>query len=143
GAGNDYMKGYSGNDTMDGGAGSDTIYGNDGDDVIVSGSDNADDIIYGNSGADSFYFYAEGEGIGNDTVHDFSAADGDQLIIGGQDVSFEIIQLAYNRSQVSITNNYGDDLGAITVRGQLNADDVTIDNDSFDGVNTPSVLELA
>ncbi len=85
----------------------------------------------------------EGEGIGNDMLKDFSRESGDQLVIGGPDVSFEIIQLACNRNQVSLTNDSGDSLGTITVYGQLNAEDVAIEYDSFVGVSTPSVLEIA
>ncbi|SFI67953.1 Hint domain-containing protein [Celeribacter neptunius] len=76
GDGNDTLYGGAGNDILLGGAGNDLIYAGDGDDTIRGGA--GDDTIYGHAGADTFII-ADGSGL--DTIEDYSAADGDVLLI--------------------------------------------------------------
>ncbi len=142
GNGVDYLDGGTGNDILVDGFGADNLSGRDGDDHLGAISDGNNDYLYGNGGADSFYFYAEGIGIGADKVKDFSSSDGDHLILGGEDVMFEIIQLAINRSQVTLETSTGEDLGSITVYGEFSADDVTVDNSVFAGVSSTGLVDL-
>ncbi|MEJ1410256.1 MAG: calcium-binding protein, partial [Candidatus Sedimenticola sp. (ex Thyasira tokunagai)] len=143
GAGNDYMDGGAGDDILIDGAGSDTVIARNGDDKLYGVSDGNNDVFWGHGGADSFHFLAEGSGIGSDTIGDFSAANGDQLVIGGPDVEYEISQLSGNRSQVSLSNGQGEDLGNITVYGNLDAENVTLDNDAFVGISQNSLADIA
>jgi Ca2+-binding RTX toxin-like protein len=160
GAGNDYLKGREGNDTLDGGAGDDRLYGHagndtittgdgvdkvhagEGDDHVYAGSDGDADYLYGDGGADTFYFQVEGEGIGDDMVKDFSSEDGDRLILGGEDLSYEILQLSSTKSRLDLTNKAGDDVGSILVYGQIDAEDVVIDNNAFEGVILSDTVEI-
>jgi Ca2+-binding RTX toxin-like protein len=84
GMGNDYANGNAGQDTLDGGQGRDTLQGGRGDDVIAGGEqddvlmgDFGDDTLTGGSGADIFNF----GGGGIDRVTDFSAVDGDRIVL--------------------------------------------------------------
>lgn len=95
GAGHDYVDGGAGDDYLDGGAGNDILLGGTGSDVLLGGS-GADilkggagvdiidggagsDVLYGGGGGDIFRFVNNGK----DIVIDFSAAQGDQLLIDG------------------------------------------------------------
>ncbi len=117
--GNDRLDGSYGNDILVDGAGEDVLYGGDGNDVLAAISDGANDYLNGGSGADIFYFWAEGVGIGNDLVKYFSSNDGDQLVLGGPDVTFELEQLSSSHSLVSLSNEAGDSLGTIDVYGDI------------------------
>jgi Ca2+-binding RTX toxin-like protein len=161
GSGNDYLKGYDGDDTLNGGTGDDSLYGysgndtiitgdgedkvyaGDGDDQIYAGSDNQTDYLYGEDGADTFYFQVQGEGIGTDYVKHFYSDSGDQLVLGGEDLSYEILQHSSKESEVVLSNSNGDNLGNIMVYGQIDAEDITIDNDAFDGVSMTDPVEIA
>jgi serralysin len=72
----DLIYGEANNDKLYGGAGDDTVYGGSGND-FVSGR-TGDDILYGLSGADKFEMV---DGGGRDMVKDFSAADGDRIVL--------------------------------------------------------------
>lgn len=83
GIGADTIHGNDGNDSIRGGSGHDLLFGGDGDDLILgnAGRDTLDggagnDWLHGGLGADIFIF---GVGSGQDTVMDFSAAEGDIL----------------------------------------------------------------
>ncbi|MES9900707.1 MAG: calcium-binding protein, partial [Sedimenticola sp.] len=143
GAGNDYLDGGNGDDTLTDGAGADLLIGGKGDDELIAVSDGSNDRFYGKGGADTFRFGVEGAGVGNDTIHDFSTASGDELIIGGPDVSFEINQLASNRSLVTLTGSEGNDLGSITVYGDLDVESVMLDNDLTLGTSQADQANIA
>ncbi len=64
------------NDVLEGGAGNDILYGGAGDDILNGGSGNDD--LYGEEGADRFLFSNLGDGV--DTVHDFTAGAGGDII---------------------------------------------------------------
>ena len=65
-----------------------TIAGGDGDERIYGGTD--DDTLSGGAGADTFYFY---EGLGDDTITDFSTTDGDKIHLTCFDASITWEQL--------------------------------------------------
>ncbi|MCI3134482.1 calcium-binding protein, partial [Phenylobacterium aquaticum] len=67
GDGNDWVRGGQGNDSVSGGAGDDLIYG-----------DRGNDTISGGAGADVFRSFS---GAGIDRVIDFSAAEGDHVLL--------------------------------------------------------------
>ena len=75
-AGNDLLRAGKGNDTLYGGRGEDQLYGDLGDDVLSG--DRGDDVLFGGAGADRFLF---GPGSGLDVVMDFSAAEGDRIVL--------------------------------------------------------------
>jgi serralysin len=92
--GNDLLVGGGGGDTLNGGMGADTVLGGTEDDVVrgAKGADSlggggghdllfgdaGSDTISGGGGADDFHF---GRGGGVDHVLDFSALDGDRVVI--------------------------------------------------------------
>ncbi|TNE69072.1 MAG: hypothetical protein EP336_03635 [Rhodobacteraceae bacterium] len=83
--GNDYIDGGSDNDTLYGNDGNDTLLGSDGDDLIYAGAGDdilrggaGNDTLYGHEGADTFII---ADGSDFDTIEDYSAADGDILLI--------------------------------------------------------------
>jgi Ca2+-binding RTX toxin-like protein len=86
GAGNDaHLNGNVGADSVSGGAGDDSVYGGKDNDTIA-GDDGNDrlsgdlgaDQMTGGAGADTFVIRA---GFGADTVTDFSAAQGDKILL--------------------------------------------------------------
>lgn len=83
--GDDVVHGNLGADTCDGGAGADTMWGGQQDDILRGGAgsdwlsgDRGADLLTGGTGADTFYFFAE---AGADRVTDFSALDGDRVML--------------------------------------------------------------
>lgn len=70
----DYLGGEGGNDILFGGKQNDTLVGGAGDDILYGNMD--DDYLTGGAGADHFFF---APGMGNDTISDFSLADGDRI----------------------------------------------------------------
>lgn len=90
---------------VDAGRGDDTVLGNIGRDILAGGA--GKDILTGGRGADIFVFNSALDAKTNvDVVKDFSAAEGDQLLLdtsvftGSQ--AFHLSRLA---SQAAITNN--------------------------------------
>lgn len=80
GAGNDLMLGGAGADWLSGGAGNDTLHGGAGRDVMDGGA--GADVMQGGADADVFRFaFGSLEG---DVVLDFSAAEGDRLLVSGE-----------------------------------------------------------
>jgi Ca2+-binding RTX toxin-like protein len=89
GLGDDHLTGDSGHDWLAGEAGNDTVEGGDGDD-IVGGQEGADNVLGGNgndelwggAGADRFFFTTALNAAGNvDQIKDFSAAEGDKILL--------------------------------------------------------------
>lgn len=80
GRGRDHMTGGAGNDVMEGGEGKDTLFGGDGDDTLDGGEKG--DFMEGGAGADQFRFHGN-RAQGDDTVGDFSHAQGDKIALTG------------------------------------------------------------
>ena len=115
GYGNDEINGMGGDDTMVGGFGADTLIGGDGGDVInggplsdlVFGNDGNDfvnggfgfDRVNGGAGADRF-FHLGIESHGSDWIRDFTQTEGDVLLFGQADATFD-------QFQVNVTNTPG------------------------------------
>ncbi|MHB9800000.1 Ig-like domain-containing protein [Pseudomonas sp. MT3] len=77
GEGNDILYGQGGNDILIGDAGNDILFGGAGNDQLIGGKGN--DILTGGAGADTFVWKA-GD-LGNDTITDFKAEQGDRIDI--------------------------------------------------------------
>lgn len=75
GDGDDRIFGGQGNDILDGGTGNDTLYGDSGFDTIIGGPGN--DLLFGGFNADEFIF---SDGHGNDTIADFDAFNGSEVL---------------------------------------------------------------
>lgn len=75
-AGNDLLSGGAGKDRLWGGAGNDTLDGGAGKDRLEGGQGN--DLLIGGAAADRFVFKGK---FGNDTIADFSTAEGDRLVL--------------------------------------------------------------
>ncbi len=88
-SGADVLFGMSGQDTLDGGDGNDVLSGDDGLDVLLGGAGNdrliggaLSDTLTGGEGADRFEFdWLPSNGGQSDAVTDFSASQGDKLVI--------------------------------------------------------------
>lgn len=85
GGGLDNLHGNQGDDTVGGGDGADTLRGGQGGDVVQGGAggdflagDRGSDTLTGGDGADIFHAWA---GAGGDRVTDFSAAQGDRVLL--------------------------------------------------------------
>jgi hypothetical protein len=74
--GSDTVHGGAGDDRVLGGQGNDRLFGDEGNDLLSG--DLGSDTLTGGSGADSFRLGVNGA---QDTVSDFSAADGDRVIV--------------------------------------------------------------
>jgi Ca2+-binding RTX toxin-like protein len=118
------------------GDGQDVVWGSDADETLIGGADN--DVmfggagineLFGGSGADEFQFTRTSE---NDTVSDFSIADGDTLKFfnkGG--ALFDRDSLSLNAAGDELSIAYGDEIGEILTitlyEAGLNLDDLTAD----------------
>jgi Ca2+-binding RTX toxin-like protein len=78
GAGNDWMAGLAGSDLVQGGDGDDVVGGQEGNDTLSGGY--GTDELWGGSGADVFLFDTA-VGAGADRLKDFSAAEGDMIML--------------------------------------------------------------
>lgn len=100
---------HGGNDILDGGAGNDILYGEGGDDILYIGL--GADHAYGGLGVDVFAINHIDDLV--DTIHDFSAAQGDRInifdVLEGYDpLSRDIndfIQLVQNGNDTEIRIN--------------------------------------
>ncbi len=80
-----HVNGNQGDDSVAGGAGNDTVYGGKDNDTVLGGDGNdrlsgdlGIDVLTGGAGADQFVLRI---GAGADTVTDFSAAEGDKILL--------------------------------------------------------------
>lgn len=101
------VDGGAGNDVLWGGAGADQLLGGSGNDSLLGAAGN--DTLTGGAGTDSFLFAA---GSGQDTITDFSVADGDKVRLLGGTASGAVVTyssnsadtvLAWNGQQVTLT----------------------------------------
>jgi Ca2+-binding RTX toxin-like protein len=83
------INGNLGNDTVQGGDGVDVLHGGQGNDLLLGGAgadqlfgDLGDDTLTGGPGADSFHI---SQGGGHDVVTDFTQADGDRIVVHGDE----------------------------------------------------------
>jgi Ca2+-binding RTX toxin-like protein len=93
-AGNDWLLGGTGDDALDGGAGNDVLFGQEGIDRLTGGA-----------GADQFVFNKAG--FGNDTITDFTEAQGDLIDLRGLDRSFDDLVFSQSASGAVITIGSG------------------------------------
>jgi Ca2+-binding RTX toxin-like protein len=73
----DVINGLAGDDILNGLSGNDLLRGGDGNDTLIGGT--GANILVGGTGADQFQLSPSGKGI--DTIQDFSAIDGDRILI--------------------------------------------------------------
>jgi serralysin len=100
--GEDIVRGGAGNDSVYGGQGNDSVYGDEGSDQLSG--DLGNDLLFGGAGADRFLFRTGG---GQDWVGDFSAADGDRIVLApGQ--AYTVVN---HGGQVVIQLGGGDQIG--------------------------------
>lgn len=101
------VDGGAGNDVLWGGAGADQLLGGSGNDTLLGAAGN--DTLTGGAGTDSFLFAA---GSGQDTITDFSVADGDKVRLLGGTASGAVVTyssnsadtvLSWNGQQVTLT----------------------------------------
>jgi len=161
GEGNDRLSGSDGNDQLNGGIGDDRLDGGNQDDVLIDGhgkddlrggngndalyavADGANDLLYGGKGADSYHFQAEAQGIGEDLIKGFSSSEGDSLVIGGADVSYELLQINSYTTNVNLANSNGESLGSIQVKGEFSAEDIIMAENDFAGIGSNGFAEIA
>ncbi len=94
------VDGGAGNDVLWGGAGADQLLGGTGSDSLLGAAGN--DTLTGGAGADSFLFAA---GSGQDTITDFSAADGDKVRLLGGTASGASVSYSNNSADTVLTWN--------------------------------------
>lgn len=73
------LNGGNGNDLLVAGGGNDILTGGAGNDVLIGGF--GQDQLTGGAGADKFVFNASKSASDKDTITDFNAADGDQILL--------------------------------------------------------------
>jgi len=100
-----------------------TLQGTNGKDVIFGSGYN--DTLTGNGGADTFLFQLNGGHGGNDTVTDFSHAQGDKLDISAYGLSSaDLTTLLQNAPSDTVTFTNGDTLTLTNVQvASLNQND--------------------
>ncbi|WP_052389589.1 calcium-binding protein [Belnapia moabensis] len=96
GAGDDSLAGGAGKDALQGLAGADTLLGGDGADTLLGGA--GADRLTGGAGADRFILQGSG-GLDSslaapDRITDFSADDGDLLVLRGEAIGTGLLPLA-------------------------------------------------
>jgi Ca2+-binding RTX toxin-like protein len=100
GAGNDKIYGEAGDDQLAGEAGDDYLDGGTGNDFLQGGA--GSDILIGGAGSDT-YFFNLGDGI--DTIDD-TASDGEvNILIFGDGITFNILQLNVGSLDILIGDN--------------------------------------
>ncbi|MCP1626893.1 retention module-containing protein [Pseudomonas nitroreducens] len=120
GDGNDILYGQGGNDFLFGENGNDILFGGTGDDQLTGGK--GDDILTGGAGADTFIWKA-GD-LGNDTITDFKAGEGDRI-----DISDLLPETAHNDILSYLKVDTTTSTLQVSTTGQINnggAADVTI-----------------
>ncbi|EMV9186202.1 type I secretion C-terminal target domain-containing protein, partial [Escherichia coli] len=120
GDGNDILYGQGGNDFLFGENGNDILFGGTGDDQLTGGK--GDDILTGGAGADTFIWKA-GD-VGNDTITDFKAGEGDRI-----DLSELLPDTAHNDILSYLKVDTATSTLQVSTTGQINnggAADVTI-----------------
>jgi Ca2+-binding RTX toxin-like protein len=97
--GNDKLYGEWDKDTLDGGNGNDILDGGQGNDILIGGAGN--DTLTGGTETDAFRFKA---GDGSDTITDFKAGSGGEIIIldGYAAARFQDLQIVQEGANVRI-----------------------------------------
>ena len=127
--GDDHLYGGDGNDILYGQGGNDFLFGENGNDILFGGTGNdqltggkGDDILTGGAGADTF-IWKVGD-IGNDTITDFKAGEGDRI-----DISDLLPDTAHNDILSYLKVDTATSTLQVSTTGQINnggAADVTI-----------------
>ncbi|WEJ73465.1 retention module-containing protein [Pseudomonas sp. PSE14] len=139
GDGNDILYGQGGNDFLFGEGGNDILLGGTGSDQLTGGQGN--DILTGGAGADTFIWKA-GD-IGNDTITDFNAGEGDRI-----DISDLLPDAAQNDILSYLKVDTSTSTLQVSTTGQVNSGaDVTIklsgvDLTSYGSTSTEIVNKL-
>lgn len=94
------VDGGAGNDVLWGGAGADQLLGGAGNDTLLGAAGN--DTLSGGAGADSFLFAA---GSGQDTITDFSVADGDKVRLLAGTASGAVVTYSNNNADTLLSWN--------------------------------------
>ncbi len=136
GVDNDVINGDEGNDNLNGNLGNDTVSGGIGNDIVRGGRDNdrligdagndvligdfGVDDLFGGASADAFVLRAETESgqtdpTRADTIFDFSASDGDRVLVLAD---FSINELVTTERDIS-GNGIGDTLITRSVTGEV------------------------
>ncbi|MFA5952838.1 MAG: S8 family serine peptidase, partial [Hyphomicrobium sp.] len=109
GAADDILIGSDDVDRLEGGSGDDTLYGGAGLDLLVA--DRGMDTLWGGSGADVFMI--DGDFATVSVIKDFSAEEGDSLLIRTRtklkksDIRQEIVSVADGRSDLTLSYEVG------------------------------------
>lgn len=142
GEGHDEIHGGSGDDELSGGAGEDRLYGDAGEDVLSGGEDNdhldggsGDDQLFGGLGDDELVYDAADSVVDGDEGKDTLLADGKDVVIPGNLLNIEVIDLTDGiANSVSWENGieiWAEDIEAMTDSNNA----MTIDGDVGDQVN--------
>jgi Ca2+-binding RTX toxin-like protein len=141
GGGNDRLYGEGGNDTLFGAGGDDDLIGGEGTDLLIGGSGSdlligidffstmpgqyEYDELYGGAGADAFSLGFQGSpyylSYGYASIYDFSAAEGDKIMVTGRSENYT---LRPSGTGGLFVDYQGDTLGYIT-----NTTDVNVGRD--------------
>lgn len=130
--GDDHLTGWDGDDDLVGGWGDDELFGGFGNDLLIAGE--GDDFLhdstginemYGGLGKDTFYLK---QGLGHNTIHDFSGMD-DQIQLGDGADGVSIINHLDGSSQIY---QNGDLLGIVNGKS---ADTLEVSGTFIVGVN--------
>ncbi|MEP1538376.1 MAG: calcium-binding protein [Paracoccaceae bacterium] len=125
GNGDDEVYAFTGDDNIDGGLGNDTIYAGLGNDTVTGGG--GANEIYLAGGADEFIFAS-----GQDTVFDFSVAQGDIIDLSGLAGVDGFNDLGLNHATDTAAGLLIDnDLGSTLLLSGLEWSDLTIDEFIF------------
>ncbi|MCA0995107.1 S8 family serine peptidase [Alloyangia pacifica] len=143
GSGNDDLRGGDGDDIMFGDAGDDSFAGGKGNDLLIGGSGNdvlrgreGNDTIYGDAGADilagddgaDMFVFDLGTIDAIDLIADFSAAEGDQIVISNLAgaAGSTVVSFAHEDQSVYLEVLHGDELTRIAEIRGLDTDTVSI-----------------
>ena len=136
----DTLTGSTGANTIWGGAGNDTISGGNGNDILYGGA--GTDSLTGGNGADTFVFELLSAFSNQDTIADFSTAQGDKIDISNVIEDFNPVTDAI-ANWVDFTNSGGNSIMSIdrdgtgttygfanvaTISGVTNLDETTLYN---------------
>ncbi|WP_282611357.1 hypothetical protein [Pelagibius sp. Alg239-R121] len=95
-------------DLINGGSGDDILLGQGGADILIAGG--GDDQLYGGEGGDTFVFNLASD-EGNNTIFDFSAANGDRLSFedvvdggdAGTDIGIDDVVATFSKTDSTVT----------------------------------------
>ncbi|MEM0905755.1 MAG: S8 family serine peptidase [Pseudomonadota bacterium] len=124
GEGDDLHFGHGANDVLKGGNGNNRLVGGEGDDTLIAEA--GDNVLVGEEGADTFVISADTFG-GKQRITDFSAADGDTIVLLDPDNILDTMDIVMALSwgtgvQLSAVNKKGDALSIVEIHGDFDAE---------------------